>query len=396
MNELELSYQGSGTLYAIIRRQSDSYVWNGSAFAAWSDGSIASYDIPLTNRGGDLYQADFPASIIAGNYRIFYYEQASGSPAITDLVLKSPARYWDGAALGSESSISLSSYALTTLESAKRHLRITDTDDDTLLTEQINQVSLEIERICGIEFKARDRRERLNGVRQKTLTLKQWPILSVTRMAYGAGLAMTVQYSGVAVRADVGVSSTGIRLVSVATNGTATASNLLFSDYPSVSALATAINLLTGWTATVTTDQPSADLNPLGGSNAKSRAVTLTYPDSADFGYHVDFETGMVELSGWNYGWFGESPASGARTFPQGFKYLLIEYRAGFEAIPADVSKIANALVQDAFYGGMMAKNVKSGSIGPYSWTASQEQASAIRDQLAYYIDISKTIGSAR
>ncbi len=397
-NELEISYQGSGTLYAIIRRQSDAYAWNGTAFEAWSDANVATYDIPLTSKGGDLYQADFPSSITEGDYRIYYYEQSGASPATTDLILRSFARHWDGAALSSESDITLSSYALTTLESVKRYLRITDTSDDTLLTELINQVSAEIERICGIQFKARDRRERLNGTYQRCLVLKQCPVIALNRLSWGCGPALTVGYSGSAISASVAVSDTALRIVSTSSSGTVTTNTLLFTDYPTASLLVTAINAVSGWVATLTVDVPSADLNPLGGSDAKSRSVILAYPDRADITYHVDYQTGLIELVGWQFPLAGRTSDGygGVPVFPGGHQYILVEYRAGYETIPDDVTRICNRMVQDAFYEGMTQRSIVAATLGPFSWKASEVQASDIRDALSYYIDLSKTIGTNR
>lgn len=97
-DELNVNFQGSAaTLYAIIRRASDTYAWNGSAFEAWSDANVGTYDIPLTDKGGDFYSADFPSAIVSGDYSVFYYEQAGGSPATTDLLLDREDVYWDGA-----------------------------------------------------------------------------------------------------------------------------------------------------------------------------------------------------------------------------------------------------------------------------------------------------------
>jgi hypothetical protein len=399
-NELTLSYQGGGTLYAIIRRQSDGYAWNGTAFEVWSDANVATYDVSLTSLGGDLYAADFPSAIAAGDYRIYFYEQAGASPAITDLILRSIARHWDGAALASESDITLSSYALTTLESAKRYLRITDTSDDTLLTELINQVSAEIERICGIQFKARDRRERLNGTYQRCLVLKQSPVISINRLSWGYGPALTVGYSGSAISASVAVSDTALKIVSTASSGTVTTNTLLFTDYPTASLLVAAINAVSGWAATLTIDVPSADLNPLGGSDAKSRSVILTYPDRADITYHVDYQAGLIELVGWQFPFplTGRTPSGygGVPVFPGGHQYILVEYRAGYESIPDDVMRICNRMVQDAFYEGLTQRSIVAATLGPFSWKASEVQASDIRDSLAYYIDLSKTIGTNR
>ncbi len=98
-NELSLTYTGSDTVYAIIRRTSDSKVWStvASDWATWSDGSIANYDIPLTSRSGDLYSADFPTAIQTGlEYRIMYYEQSGATPSTSDLSLYFEEGIWNG------------------------------------------------------------------------------------------------------------------------------------------------------------------------------------------------------------------------------------------------------------------------------------------------------------
>jgi hypothetical protein len=89
--ELNTFFNGSATIYAIIRDTGDSgEVWNGSSFVAFVNGDIATYDVPLTSRGGDFYSADFPGGIANGTVcEVGIYEQAGGSPAITDLLLRS-------------------------------------------------------------------------------------------------------------------------------------------------------------------------------------------------------------------------------------------------------------------------------------------------------------------
>src|SRR4051812_35798078 len=110
--ELRLSFQGAATIYAVIRRISDAAVWNGSALATWADGSIVTYAIALTNTGGDFYSANMPAALPADDYRIIYYQQAGGAPAITDYIVGIPKElHWDGTAASSVSSVTLSAYA---------------------------------------------------------------------------------------------------------------------------------------------------------------------------------------------------------------------------------------------------------------------------------------------
>ena len=95
-NELNVRYNGTANIYAIIRRKSDAYVWNGSAFAAWADGSIADYDIALTSQGGDLYSTSFPSGITSGAYFVDYYIRAGATPATTDVRVSGSIFNWSG------------------------------------------------------------------------------------------------------------------------------------------------------------------------------------------------------------------------------------------------------------------------------------------------------------
>lgn len=99
--ELSISYPSGLTVYAIIRRRSDNYVWNGAAFEAWSNANIATYDVALTDRSGDEYNADFPSAITSGTYGVNYYVQSGGSPAITDALIGAeiPDINWNGTAV---------------------------------------------------------------------------------------------------------------------------------------------------------------------------------------------------------------------------------------------------------------------------------------------------------
>jgi hypothetical protein len=89
-NELQVTYtSGAGPhLYATIRRLSDLKPWNGTAFEAWNDANLALYGPDLTDMGGDVWAADVPATLPAGDYRVTYYERAGGTRATTDLPLK--------------------------------------------------------------------------------------------------------------------------------------------------------------------------------------------------------------------------------------------------------------------------------------------------------------------
>lgn len=127
-NELDITYPTAGTFYAIVRRVSDGTVWNGTAFEAWVDGNIANYDLPLTSFGGDYYATNFPATIVAGDYRVFYYKQAGGVPAISDILVASEDFSWTGTAQAFPTSGGTGTMTLT---DARVWVRQAATDSDS-------------------------------------------------------------------------------------------------------------------------------------------------------------------------------------------------------------------------------------------------------------------------
>lgn len=386
-SELQIVHPTSGnTLYVIVRRKSDGKVWNGSSFETWADGSIGNYDVALTSQGGDLWTGDFPSGISAGRYIIMYYLRAGGSPATSDKILASREQQWDGAGL-TDSSVTLSQYALTTLGDLKTYMNISATTYDSALTLMINAMSDRIERLAGHKFKARNYRHRVNGRNSNILPLPEYPIISVNRLAYGTGDALRVSYSGSAIRATISVTDSLCRLYTISSTGTATTSDfdLTSTSYDTVSELATAIAGVSGYSATVIQNIPSQDLNFLPGVSLKDGSrtcvATLTYPDRSDVQYSLDTETGVVMLQTAPLnqyifdGYHGKTIHSfvtdyGRNGFmDRGHKRFLVEYRAGYETIPDDLAQVCRELVSEAFNLGRKDPSVKSESLGDYSYT---------------------------
>jgi hypothetical protein len=405
-NELRTTFQGGGaTLYAVIRKLSDlTQVWNGTALETFVNASIANYDIALTDRGGDEYSADMPAAITAGDYRIGVYEQAGGTPAITDLRLASYELHWDGSAASTVSSITLSAYALTDLDSVKTYMGVSGSTYDTKITRIINGVSAEIERICGTRFKARNYRERCNGGRQRRLVLRNRPVQRVTRIAYGNATALAVSYSGSAIDATASVyddpelpAAGGLRLVTIVAGGTETESNLSFASYPTASTLATAVAAVSGWSATVTKDVRCVELFPTGGEDAKSRTVALSYPDRRQSTYHVDGRLGTVEFdrNAFNqWQWPGEGCEYRTR-FPRDFQGIIALYRAGYESIPDDVQDLANELVKERYMMSTTNTAADQITLGPYTIRFNAQQMQKVRDRLADFMDGTAFVGGS-
>lgn len=360
--ELYISKPGSSlNLYVIIRRISDYKVWSTVAadWATWSDGSIADYDVALTDRGGDFYNGDFPTGIASGTRVLtMYYQRAGATPAITDSLLLTVDTNWNGAALTSSSTITLSSTALTSLASVKRYMNISVSTYDTILTELINQVSARIERITGRKFAAANYNEWVNPAGEDWITVRNWPIIRVDRVRYSAESAIAATYSGADIEAAASVyydenGGTGTaKLVSVSAAGTETSNTFSFATYPTLSTLVTAMDAISGWTVTraVTRDSMSVSLFPQAGMDALNTAADLYAVTEYDLIARVDHRRGMLQAT-------------------RGHGPRLITYRGGYETIPDDVSGVCNAMVQAAYQMGLVNPLLASESIPDYSYS---------------------------
>jgi hypothetical protein len=379
-NELTVAYPGdASTIYAIIRRRSDYKVWSAanSAFETWADGNIDDYDVALTAKGGDIYADDMPAAVTAGTrLLVSYYIQAGASPAITDYVIERADLYWSGQDVTEGDTVSLASGNLTTLASLKRLPGIPASGHDDLLTELINAVSDRIKRICGRDLVATDYREWIDGDREQSVTIKNWPIIRVDRIAYGRDNGIELQYTGSDIRAMVVVYESGVRLQSIAADGTTSTTSLTFATYPTMSTMATAINAVSDWSASVKTDAPSADMHPLAGMDAKTRAVYLTFPDVDDYPADVNYDAGIIEfrkmLDRYDDTWESPQPRiEPTPRVPRGFRNLLVQYRGGYETIPDDIARAANELIVSAF--ALKPGNIQTESIDNYSYTLANQ-----------------------
>ena len=101
-NEIQIRHTETGSsLYAVIRNSANQY-WETTlpGFQTLSPGDWHDYEITLTEfpAGGYTYVGTFPAAIGVGLYSVDIYEQAGGSPAITDQLIASGEMNWSGTA----------------------------------------------------------------------------------------------------------------------------------------------------------------------------------------------------------------------------------------------------------------------------------------------------------
>lgn len=373
-NELELISQGTGTRYCIIRRHSDYKVWDvtNTTWATYAAGSIGDYDVVLTARSGDLWQADFPTSITAGlRCRLIYYKQQGASPHDSDdLILTATDVTWNGTTTEAGGSVALSAYALTSLVSLKRYMRITSSAEDTLLTELINAVSDKVERLTNRQFVARNYRERVSGNKNDVLVLKYRPVIYVDRVAFGSENAVSVSATGFA-KASISVNDSGVRLYTISTAGIAIRTDLTFASYLSSGTMATAIGVVSGWTASKLIDCSSYDFNMVAGMGCLDVTKYLTWPDSDEQVAYVDNDRGVIGFVQGQDSFI----SSGLSLYPaySGFKNYLIEYNAGYATVPDDLAMLTNEICTDIYNKGKKDRTVFSERLGDWFYMLTNE-----------------------
>lgn len=208
--------------------------------------------------------------------------------------------------------------------------------------------------------------------------LREYPVTEISRVAADAQPVLTVTNTNPTTnqRATVETTTTGVKLVTVA-SAVPTTTTLLYATYPTLNALAGAINAVSTWSATVTTGgpnntnyglYPSADLKPIQGAASAlgSGGVTLamwveSVPPMAD-GY---------SSVGWGSGAWRCDQDKGALylVLPRGPLQVRVDYTAGYATIP---NPIQEACAQYASYLYQQAKSsqvIRSQTLGPFSTT---------------------------
>lgn len=152
------------TVTILFKRASDNYFWTG---AVWQ---VASATVSMT-WDSDLEQY---TSTTAPTARCFYKAESSTG------VLLGRGEYDPNT--GAEAT---SSTIAPTLADLKEYLQISDSSDDTFLTNATNRAGAYIEDFCGRRFASSSRTYVLSGDGTNRLYLHDWPITTVTSV-YGS------------------------------------------------------------------------------------------------------------------------------------------------------------------------------------------------------------------
>lgn len=287
--------------------------------------------------------------------------------------------------------MAVGAYALTSLANLKAFMGVTTTTDDALLEQLIDRASAKIESYCGRLFITRAYREWRDGYGAPIIVLKNRPVTAVRRVAYGSqpGLRISASVS-TDIRNTVEVQDDAVVTNRVDSAGTETTGTYTFAANLTTTALATAINLVTGFTATVAASVFSKDLRRLAGMDCKNSSVDLTYPDLSASVISVDEAAATLHMRWGSLAGFGDED-SGA--FPCGRQNVLCEYTAGYAdiaSLPFDLQQAAIDLAADMFAARSRDGAMQAESLGDYSYTLASavDMADSMRELLGQFREI--------
>lgn len=365
-NELRTFYSNeSSTLYCIIRKASDLTVYKNStgAFVNWANADIDDYDIPMTSQDGDLFTADHP-DIANGDYLYAFYVQGGASPAITDVRIDAIDGTWNGTDVSSPSgSVVLSGYALATLDEVKRELNITGTDDDDLLTQHINQATEIFETQVGRKIVAREYIE-LYRANSSFVVLNNYPVIYVKRLGWSSDDAFSLKYTGSGNTAYARIGDDKLVITVVDASGGESDSTFNLDTYKLVSTLKTAVEAA-GIDITFTQHEniQTKYLFDTIAVNIAEETRTFEYAELDEEEYKFYKDQGVIGL-----------PSSCV------FDNVIVEYKAGYETIPQDITSAAINMVKNMYSLRGGSNNIKSVALDGYSYSLGSDGGNVIID----------------
>ena len=240
--------------------------------------------------------------------------------------------------------------------------------DETRAEALIASVSAAIEKYCNRGLERTERTE-YHTLRTGQVFCRAYPIDHVARICSSSVDALTITGTGEV--ATFAVTATGLTLNRIA-SGTRTTTTLTFASNTTLTALATAIAAVTGWSATVASgygNYPSADLIEGQSGNAKTTAPVGLWVDDTTPAYDIDTRTGVITLGhlGRN-AWLADYRGCNVNR-------VRITYTGGYATVPADLQQACADLV--GLKWNNKAGAIQSESLGEYSYSISTADLNA-------------------
>jgi len=247
---------------------------------------------------------------------------------------------------------------LTTLSDLKLYLGVASSDTDDFYSMLITQASNIIENELGSGVLAADYSETYNGDGTTTMMLDNYPVLEVYRATDSVENSMYITNTNTDnTHATVQVTDSKI-VLKKANAGTWTTSDIIRSDYSTLSAVETAINAYGDWSCVVTStyeDYPVTEILESTGRNARVNNVYVCVPSRCETDYKIENVNRAVLYN--TYRW-----ACGHRN-------IFISYRAGYETIPDAIQSLCQELVKVLYDKSKVSAAYNKEEIGDYSYS---------------------------
>lgn len=229
------------------------------------------------------------------------------------------------------------------------------TDENTTISNLITAVTKAISKYCKRNFDSQTYDELYNGSQSDQLFLRHFPIISVTRIAYGPTTVLTVKNTNTTTnqRATAAATSTGLSLTRVASGSSSTDTSVIWATSATLTAVATAVTALgNGWTSSVSQSafnlRASADIRAIQGAmNALNVDAEFKIHVNELSGYDMDPNTGRLFLGVQQLDGF----TNDGRLWTPGLNYWRIIYVAGYSTVPEDVQEAAAQWTAALYFG---------------------------------------------
>jgi len=223
---------------------------------------------------------------------------------------------------------------------------------------------------CRRNFELTSYKERYDGKGTRTLTLKNAPVVSLTKLSIGTVDVVKVCNTSSYTSSTVSVSSTGLNLM----KDDVVDSSIVFLTYDTIGKVVNAINALgNSWSASslcsIYDNYKSTELIDMMGANCiDSNWVYLQVPDKPEDTFDVYAERGQIVLPGRSDSLLRDARAMAVNyednphwdsycnlVFPTGNRNIFVNYTAGYTSanMPADL-KLAIKIITKTLYGATM------------------------------------------
>lgn len=237
-------------------------------------------------------------------------------------------------------------------ERAKYNLnnRTLSNNEQTTLGAMVEVASDYIQRYTARDFVLTTYTEYHDGNNSPWLFLKQFPVTSITRVSMELNPCFEIKNTSTTNQiATVATTTTGLRLVRIASGTTTTDSTLLWATYTTVSSLITALDAIgSGWDGTAISAYASWPTNlippfqgPFDVSNSNVVEIKMHTDILTD--YDIATNTGVLtrtpNTDGIHYN----------TIWPKGHRNIRVTYEAGYSQVPDDVQEACAQLSASLF-----------------------------------------------